>query len=83
MERDDGAGDLESRGGILGGNPDRSLKSFPPCYSQTTLYTNRLYSPPSVFWTWDFYKQQLGRGGGGYWVNKYMDQWRVSLSQAN
>ena len=32
-----------NRGGILGGNPDRSLKSFPPCYSQTPLYTNRLY----------------------------------------
>ncbi len=35
-------------------------------------------SPPSVFWTWDFYKQQLGGGGGGFWVNKFMDQWRVS-----
>jgi hypothetical protein len=23
------------RGGILGQNPDRNLKSFPPCYSQT------------------------------------------------
>ena len=29
-----------ARGGILGGNPDRSLKSFPPCYSQTPLLTD-------------------------------------------
>ncbi len=57
------------RGGILGGNPDRSLKSFPPCYSQTPLLTN--YTPLLQFsWTWYFYifalwflQQQLGRGG--------------------
>ncbi len=58
-----------TRGGILGGNPDRSLKSFPPCYSQTSLLTN---TPLLQFsWTWYFYsfalwflQQQLGRGGG-------------------
>jgi hypothetical protein len=27
-----------SLGRILGRNPDRSLKSFPPCYSQLPLY---------------------------------------------
>jgi hypothetical protein len=30
----------KNRGGILGGNPNGSLKSFPPCYSQTPLQTN-------------------------------------------
>jgi hypothetical protein len=27
----------DSRGRILGRNPDKSLKSFPPCYSQSPL----------------------------------------------
>ena len=31
---------LVAGGGILGGNLDRSLKSFPPCYSQTPLLTD-------------------------------------------
>ncbi len=26
---------IDSRGRILGRNPDKSLKSFPPCYSQS------------------------------------------------
>ena len=74
-------------GGILGGNPDRSLKSFPPCYSQTPLLTN--CTPLLQFsWTWDFYsfalwflQQQLG--GRDVWVNKYLDHWIVSNYQAN
>ncbi len=56
-------------GGILGGNPDRSLKSFPPCYSQTPLLTN---CTPSSFsflgleistaLPWDFYSNSWGVG---------------------
>ncbi len=34
---------LNSRGRILGGNPDKSLKSFPPCYFTSTALP------------WDFY----------------------------
>ncbi len=58
-----------SRGGILGGYPDRSLKSFPPCYSQTPLLMNCTSLLPSSC-TWDFYsfalwllQQQMGGGG--------------------
>ena len=70
------------RGGILGGNPDRSLKSFPPCYSQTPLLTN-CTPAPSVFLDLRFLQLCLeistataggGEGGGGIWVNKYLDQ---------
>ncbi len=75
-------------GGILGQNPDRNLKSFPPCYSQTPLLTD-CTSHLQFSWTWDFYslalrflQQQLG-GVEGVWVNKYLDQWRVSYSQAS
>ncbi len=44
----------EWRGRILGRNWDKSLKSFPPCYSQSPLLTP---SPPSLieqklFWNW-------------------------------
>ncbi len=61
-----------TRGGILGGNPDRSLKSFPPCYSQTPLQAN--CSPPSVFLDLRFLQLCLvistataGGGGGGFY----------------
>jgi hypothetical protein len=82
-------GNKGNRGGILGGNPDRSLKSFPPCYSQTPLLTN---CTPSSFsflgleistaLPCDFYSNSWG-GGGDVWVNKYLDHWRVSNYQAN
>jgi hypothetical protein len=63
-----------SWGGILGGNPDRSLKSFPPCYSQTPLVLTTF-----CFLDLRFLQSTAGKGGGGgFWVNKYMDQWRVS-----
>ncbi len=42
------------RGRILGRNWDKSLKSLPPCYSQSPLLTN--FTPPSpwskVVWNW-------------------------------
>jgi hypothetical protein len=34
----------ENRGRILGRNWDKSLKSFPPCYSQSPLLTD--FTPP-------------------------------------
>ncbi len=44
-----------SKGRILCRNWDKSLKSFPTCYSQVTS-TNRFYPPPSprekVVWNW-------------------------------
>jgi hypothetical protein len=36
-----------SRGRILGRNPDESLKSFPPCYSQSPLQLCLEISIPS------------------------------------
>jgi hypothetical protein len=60
---DSSASDVETacgakRGRILGRNWDKSLKSFPPCDSQSSpLYTNGFYSPPpppwaKVVWNW-------------------------------
>jgi hypothetical protein len=64
---------LETGGGILGGNPDRSLKSFPPCYSQTPLLTD--CTPHLQFFGLEISTSDSWEGGGGgYWVNKYMDQ---------
>ncbi len=40
-----GGGDL-NRGRILGRNWDKSLKSFPPCYSQSPLLTDFTPHPP-------------------------------------
>ncbi len=51
-------------GGILGGNPDRSLKSFPPCYSQTPLLTDCTL-PTFYFLDLRFLQATAGRGGGG------------------
>ncbi len=62
-------------GGILGGNPDRSLKSFPPCYSQTPLQTN--CTPQLLFFGLEISTSNSWEGGVGFWVNKYMDQCRV------
>jgi hypothetical protein len=42
------------RGRILGGNWDKSLQSFPPCYSQSPLLTDLTPPPPwaKVIWNW-------------------------------
>ena len=61
----------EYRDGILGGNPDRSLKSFPPCYSQTPLLTD--CTPHFLFFGLEISTSNSWEGGG-FWVNKYIDQ---------
>jgi hypothetical protein len=61
-----------ARGGILGGNPDRSLKSFPPCYSQTPLLSN--CTPHLLFFGLEISASNSWEGGVGFWVYKYMDQ---------
>ncbi len=49
-------------GGILGGNPDRSLKSFPPCYSQTPLLTD--CTPHLLFFGLEISTSNSWEGGG-------------------
>jgi hypothetical protein len=57
----------QNKGGILGGNLDRSLKSFPPCYSHTPLVLHTF-----CFLDLRFLQATAGKGGGGgFWVNKY------------
>ena len=60
----------EYRGGILGGNPDRSLKSFTPCYSQTPLVL-----PTFCFLDLRFLQTTAGKGGEvsgliNTWINE-------------
>jgi hypothetical protein len=44
---------IETRGRILGRNWDKSLKSFPPCYSQSPLPTDFTLPPwAKVVWNW-------------------------------
>jgi hypothetical protein len=70
------------RGGILGGNPDRSLKSFPPCYSQTPLLTD--CTPHLLFFGLEIStSNSWGGKGGGFWVNKYTDLKKSKLIPAN
>jgi hypothetical protein len=63
----------EYRGGILGGNPDRSLKSFPPCYSQTPLLTE--CTPHLLFFGLEISTSNSWEGGGVFglintWINE-------------
>jgi hypothetical protein len=51
-------------GGILGGNPDRSLKSFPPCYSQTPLLTD--FTPQLLFFGLEISTSNSWEGGGRF-----------------
>ena len=54
---------MQCRGGILGGNPDRSLKSFPPCYSQTPLLID--CTPHLLFFGLEISTSNSWEGGRG------------------
>jgi hypothetical protein len=64
-----------SRGGILGGNPDRSHKSFPPCYSQTPLVL-----PTFCFLDLRFLQATAGKGGE---VSGLINTWINEVSKLN